>query len=97
MIEKFKVGYYYRLKTIRTRPASFNREGLMDYMLDGKWHKCVSTSVFSSDAFFEEDLDSPSEDVAFMIKLKTHWTWVMVMDDIEEKQLNDGKQMLLDL
>jgi hypothetical protein len=63
----------------------------MDYMLDGEWHKCISTTDIPSKAFFEEDFNGYNKDITL------HWWWESVMDDIEEKQLNDGKQMLLDL
>ena len=88
----FEVGYYYRLKTLRNRTALFNSDGLMDYILDGKWHKCIKTKG-NSCASFEDD----------KLALANGWgCWIWPMSyilDMEksENPFIEGDQFLLEL
>jgi len=59
MIEQFVKGrYYHWIGQHNIRPDNFNDEGLMDYLLDGKAHKCVEVGILSGgwqDARFDKD------------------------------------------
>jgi hypothetical protein len=50
MIEKFIVGYYYRFikKDKETNSTSWNPDGKMDLVLDGKWHRCINSKARNS-------------------------------------------------
>ena len=51
MIDKFEVGKSY-VCSLRERGDRWNREGEMDFLLDGKPHKCIGAD--GMDAIFEE-------------------------------------------
>lgn len=43
MKDSFKVGKYYKWIGPKERPIDWNDEGYMDFILDGKTRKCIST------------------------------------------------------
>ena len=51
MITEFKVGHWYKWTGPKVRPEGWNSEGKMDYMLDGKPHRC---EVVEDDTFFAQ-------------------------------------------
>ena len=71
MITKFVAGKYYRCSLLK-RPFSWNKDGAMDFMLDGKWHKCKETSGDKYASFY----DSPNPEY--------EWIW-NGLDYFEEK------------
>ena len=57
MMTKFEEGKFYRWVGCRhTRPNHFNSSGLMDFLLDGEPHKCVSCNGDVHVRFHEDDL-----------------------------------------
>jgi hypothetical protein len=48
MVTEFKVGHWYRWTGPKERPHRWNSYGEMDFMLDGKPHRCeVSDGYFA--------------------------------------------------
>jgi hypothetical protein len=95
MITEMKVGKYYRIPGgLKKRPISFNNKGYMDFMLDGKWHKCIEERKFKglfSDRFKFEGCE-------FEPVFKEFWNWTSIYEILEERQnIDEDGQYLLDI
>jgi hypothetical protein len=77
MIEKFIVGYYYRFikKDKETNSTSWNPDGKMDLVLDGKWHRCIEVDSNDTTAALFENMMSRSGG--------NLWYWAL--SDFEQK------------
>lgn len=60
MIDKFKIGKYYKwIGPNKERPADWSPQGLMDFLLTGRWFECIDAfgdyqATFKTGNYFEE-------------------------------------------
>jgi len=88
MIERFEVGKWYALPRGMSRPGDFNERGLMDFMLDGKPHRCLDAKGMY--ASFEDQLSLPRDVWPFNKEHK--WNWNSVREYLMEVTGVDAPQ-----
>lgn len=93
MIEGFEIGKYYRW--IGPNPENtdrdlknWNREGGMDYVLDGKILKCIVVLSNTTYALFKGMTPFPERDGC--------WSWEGNLHNFEEVKFIEEKQYLLE-